>query len=329
MSEDTNKDDGRRVPRAKLPVSIMEGPVYWMLIEEGARGVHAFALLCALNIVAHRQGSGTFTEPMAALGRRIGFSTKDIQAAIEIVANACEKCDEPAWVELDEGGRVTLTVYESWNPQQGGRRVGAGRRPSRDSSRNQVAQLDFADTDTEGGEQDSNGNQDGFKLRNLKRFGGAPESESEFQFQREPDEPETRHRITPVRDDPGRGVASGSGSEKARAEGVSDSDSGQQPRGHGRVRWQMAAAPLLGRHGSTRHPSGSPQHNADVTSALRMFDDDIWPEDLAAHEGQRRLHVALDMAADASRNATRPMAYLTQRLKQLDSAVKAAVGGGR
>ena len=131
----------RRIPRARIPVDVLERAVYWALMEEGAGGVHAWAVVCSLNLLAHRQRSGTFTEPMGIVAKRIGLTSRDLQRAIQVVENCCEQCGEAPWIGVTNDSRIAFNVYDEWNPAHGGARPGSGR--PQQSSGNQDARLDY------------------------------------------------------------------------------------------------------------------------------------------------------------------------------------------
>lgn len=293
-------------PRAGMPVTIIEEAVYWALVDSRG-GLQAWAVVCSLNMLAHRQRSGRFTEPSAVVARRIGLKASDLTDAVTAIENACESCGVDPWIEAREGGGLILCVYEEWNPSRGGKREGAGRPPN--SKDNQTDPLDLPLNN----ESESTGDE-----LNRKRISPDTESDSSSNTstssESESEEPNAQH-TEPVTEGhcAHLGQSPESDSVVAAQGGV---DSGSTKRQRGLMSWAAATAILVGRHAGGRHKPDSEQWLADRTAVRSLFDDYVWPIDLMDDEAAARLATGLRFAALANKNARKPMAYLTKLCKR-------------
>lgn len=300
---------GKPPPRAGMPVTIIEEAVYWALVDSRG-GLQAWAVVCSLNMLAHRQRSGVFVEPSAVVARRIGLKASDLTDAVTAIENACESCGVDPWLEVRDGGGLILRVYEEWNPSRGGKREGAGRPPN--STGNQDGQdelpLNYG--------PDSSGDELNSKIISPDTESD-PSSVTSTSSESESEEPQTKHTETKGHC-AHRGEQGDSGSVVA-AQGFSDS--GSDLRKQSWVKWVSTTAHLIGRftrsdgtHG--RHPPDSPQGLADQTSIRSLFDGYVWPLAVTDGEGSDRLEAGLRFAAKASKNGNVPMSYLTQLCKR-------------
>lgn len=95
---------------------------------------------------------------------------------------------------------------------------------------------------------------------------------------------------------------------------ISCSSSLSRPRAQ--ILFHDAIEPLFGRDGGTRHPTTSPQWQADQTCARRWFDD-MFPEGVPVDRGK---FDRIETLCKQARQKNRPMAWLTDKIKRMGDA---------
>jgi hypothetical protein len=108
------------VPRASIGVNVLNESDYHALMDMGVRGRAAcwtfFAIVAACK---DKDNGGVIVGPLGIAAGYTRIKTKDIQQAIDLIAEACKSVCEPPWMTY-ENNTLTIRSFEKWNPKHEG-----------------------------------------------------------------------------------------------------------------------------------------------------------------------------------------------------------------